>query len=181
MNEVKLGSLIDGSQQRDAIHIAVAPVIAGEDLRRGQGVTFESGSTDVVRPSDTKAIGVVDPFLPRNVKKGERFYMLLNPYSITGLRHEWTHPAFGATPKPHVSLSETWMRKWAKDHFSRDYYDDGGMGEQAAYEFAIRAGHELFIGPFESARDHIDNEWWAHWEAITGSSGQRGAYFSCAC
>ena len=34
--DVKLGSLIDGPAQRDAIHIAVAPVVAGEPLLPGQ-------------------------------------------------------------------------------------------------------------------------------------------------
>ena len=29
MNTIKLGSLIDSEQQRDAIHVAVAPVVCG--------------------------------------------------------------------------------------------------------------------------------------------------------
>jgi hypothetical protein len=27
------------------------------------------------------------------VKEGEEFWMFLPPGSVTGLRHEWTHPA----------------------------------------------------------------------------------------
>ena len=35
MNEIKLGKLIDGPAERDAIHIAIAPVVANERLKPG--------------------------------------------------------------------------------------------------------------------------------------------------
>lgn len=37
------------------------------------------------------------------------------------------------------------------------------------------------IGPYEDARDYIDDTWWTHWETITGARGERGSYFSCSC
>lgn len=179
---LKLGQIITDEQHKDAIHIAVAPVRAAEKLKAGQHVSLvgvEAWAT-VGDP-----IGVVDPFLKTDVKKGQMFWLYLYPGSIRSLRHEWTHPAFGSSDAPASdpkSASEKWMRAWAVRHVSEDYYGNGSpKSEQAAYEYAIRAGYEMHIGPYESARDYIDNEWWAHWEAITGKAGQRGEYFSCAC
>jgi hypothetical protein len=93
----QLGQLIDnGDRRRDAIHIAVAPVTAAERLSPGQHVgLIEQGNLELVGPSEC-SIGVVDPFLMREVEPGQRFWLFLYPGTITGLRHVWTHPAFTA-------------------------------------------------------------------------------------
>lgn len=91
--EIKLGQIIDGEATRDAVHVAVAPVIAAEDLRAGQSVgTRSKWNADVV--AMVPGIGVVDPFLTSPVKAGQRFWMFLYPGTVTGLRHDWTHPEF---------------------------------------------------------------------------------------
>jgi uncharacterized protein (TIGR02996 family) len=103
MSEVKLGQLLNASAKRDAIHIAIAPVIASEKLNPGQRIGFDEPGCEKVR-GRLDGIGIVDPFLTEPIVKGQRFYMLLMPNTITSLRHEWTHPAFiGArsnTPVP---------------------------------------------------------------------------------
>lgn len=97
MSDVKLGTIIDATAQRDAIHIAIAPVIAGVRLSPGEHVGFvEEGNTEKVGPSKNP-IGIVDPFLRADVKKGDRFYLFLFQNTVTSLRHEWTHPAFRMT------------------------------------------------------------------------------------
>ncbi len=75
------------------------------------------------------------------------------------------------------------MLAWAVQHMSEDYYGDYDtpLSEDTAYASAIRAGETKSIGPYEEARHHIDDEWWSHWEAITGRKGDRDAYFTCAC
>jgi hypothetical protein len=91
----KIGEFLIGNEGRDAIHIAIAPVVAGEDLESGRDIEFsEEGNPVVVSAFIGEGIGIVDPYLPRNVKKGERFYMFLYPNTVTSLRHVWTHPAF---------------------------------------------------------------------------------------
>lgn len=91
----QLGQFIDdGERRRDAIHVAVAPVTAAVRLAPGQHVgLIEAGNTELVGPCDAN-IGVVDPFLMGDVEPGRRFWMLLYPGTVTGLRHVWTHPTF---------------------------------------------------------------------------------------
>lgn len=178
-----LGTIIDETGARDAVHLAVEPAIAAETLYPGQHVSFSGGKAKL----GGKPVGVVDPFLTSAVHAGQRFWLVVYPRTITSLRHVWEHPAFGqpATATNAVdarkSASEKWMREWAVRHMAYDYYGDGDKSEDAAYSSAIDAGRDMHIGPYESARDYIDDEWWTHWEAITGEVGQRGEYFSCAC
>lgn len=177
-----LGKLITTEQQRDAIHIAVAPVIADEKLLPGERIGFvEGGNMRVCAMQDVDSIGIVDPFLAKAVTVGQQFWMYLNPGSITSLRHDWTHPAFVVAGVDGKSPSEVWMRAWAKKHIANYYDDEESMSEDDAYEFAIDAGRETHIGRFEDAREHIDGEWWSHWEIITGEKGDRDAYFTCSC
>lgn len=177
--QTEIGKLIVGEGERDAIHIAVAPVVAGRRLRAGDRIGFdENGNANLT----ANTIGIVDPFLTADVERGQKFFMFLFPNTITSLRHNWTHPAFEAETSSAKSGSERWMKAWAVRHMSEDYYGDGGArSAEVAYADAIEAGRNHSIGPYEDARDHIDDEWWSHWEAITGEVGDRENYFSCAC
>ena len=93
----QLGRLIeDGDRRRDAIHIAVAPVTAAVRLTPGQHVGLvREGDAELAGPCD-RNIGIVDPFLTGDVQPGRRFWLVLYPGTITGLRHVWAHPAFTA-------------------------------------------------------------------------------------
>lgn len=91
---IQVGKLIDGREERDAIHIAVAPVFAAEELSPGQHVGLvEAGNTELAGPCKTP-LGIVDPFLTSPVPRGARFWLFLYPNTITSLRHDWTHPVF---------------------------------------------------------------------------------------
>lgn len=86
--------------RRDAVHIAVAPVIAGVPLDPGDHVWLGDNSAaykDYGQKTDA-TVGVVDPFCNRVVMKGERFWLFLYPNTITNLRHVWSHPAFKPQP-----------------------------------------------------------------------------------
>jgi hypothetical protein len=100
--ELKLGSIIPALRDvnRDAVHIAVAPVFAGERLVPGDKVVVVDGHAFKVDRYEYagQSIGVVDPFLTTSLKVKDRFWLYLNPGSITSLRHEWTHPALDTAP-----------------------------------------------------------------------------------
>jgi hypothetical protein len=95
---LKLGQFItNGDRRRDATHIALAPVTASCELRPGQRVGLvQRGNLELVGPCE-KNIGVVDPWLilvTDTIQKGQRFLLLLDPNTITGLRHVWRHSSF---------------------------------------------------------------------------------------
>ena len=97
MNQPVLGQLLTGTERRDAVHIAIAPVVCADHvLMPGEHVGLIPDSTTHVSGGEwtITCIGVVDPFLMEPVKYGERFYLFLYPNTVTSLRHLWTHPAF---------------------------------------------------------------------------------------
>lgn len=181
-----LGAIIGANEARDAIHLAVEPIEAMEKLMPGEDVGIVDGKASKWA---AKRVGIVDPFLKGMVEKGERFWLVVYPRQITSLRHVWTHPDFEAVAdiseasNDAKSVSEAWMKEWAVQHMSEDYYGDYDkpLPPETAYAYAIDAGHNLSVGPYEDARVHINQEWWTHWERITGQVGQRDEYFSCAC
>ena len=174
MENPKLGELITGNQERDAVHIAVVPVVAGEPLASGQHVGIAYGKA----VANAKPVGVVDPFLCRKypndtvmVLKGQRFWLLLYPGSITSLRHDWTHPAL------EMSESEKWLRDFARDN-EIDYdtlVDEASNGKTVCFGSTS--------GP-ERVRDERW-EFWGHMAAVTGLEFDEdhinNAYFRCAC
>lgn len=182
-----LGTVIDATAGRDAVHLAVEPAVAGEKLYPGSHVRLAGGRA--VTGGET--FGIVDPFLKGPVYEGQHFWLVVYPRTITSLRHVWEHPAFvpvateataPTVAENRKTASEKWMTDWAMEHMSDDYYGDRDKRtKEEAYAAAIRAGHDHFVGPYESARDYIDSEWWEHWEAITGEAGDRDEYFSCGC
>ena len=104
-----LGKIIpDGATvERDAIHIAVAPVVAGESLDPSERVYMKWGEAWSHHPLDReKVVGIVDPFLEVSIEKGQRFWLYLFPGSITSLRHDWTHPAFVTNPELAAHLAK---------------------------------------------------------------------------
>lgn len=85
-----LGTIItDGG--RDAIHLAVEPVVAGETLYAGEHIGIVNGRA-VKRAK--KKLGIVDPFLTVPVDRGDKFWLVVYPRQITSLRHVWSHPDF---------------------------------------------------------------------------------------
>lgn len=91
-----LGDLASEDARRDAVHIAVAPVIAGQPLDPGDHFWLNSDGLAVKSTGrrEHRTIGVVDPYYDGVILKGDRFWGLLYPNTVTGLRHSWSHWAF---------------------------------------------------------------------------------------
>lgn len=84
----KIGHMLEGPGDKDAIHIAVVPVQLGEDMEAGAAVNVVNGKA--YRAYAT-AIGILDPFLNNSMLFEDSWvYMFLYPNTITDLRHEWT-------------------------------------------------------------------------------------------
>lgn len=169
MSELNIGKIIDGDAARDAIHIAVAPVVAGEALEPGTHVALDENGTAV--SYKTKPIGIVDPFLANAVVKGQKFYLFLYPRTVTNLRHEWSHAAFRQEPST-ASVSMGWLLRFAELH-------------QMAYCDMMAAVKEFVDGGCDEPTIENDfrdwetpPEFWIHYEAVTGKKGE-GDFFGC--
>jgi hypothetical protein len=189
-----LGTILIGdSCGRDAIHLAVEPVIAGEELKPGQDVGLMNdkawGGTYY------KHVGIVDPFLKEPVKPGQKFLLVVYPRTITSLRHVWSHPDFMEQQPPtgDKAASEAWLKAFISTHDCPDYESviktilgDGervGLGDDDDDCYGRFDGEQLiFIGT--DAHATIPPEFWDHVEVVTGmkiSSDNRPEYFSCSC
>jgi hypothetical protein len=93
-----LGTILSGehlNSGRDAIHLAVEPVTAGETLYAGQQIGLVKGEGGFVATTKAKKkLGIVDPFIVGPVPTGNKFWLVVFPRTITSLRHVWSHPDF---------------------------------------------------------------------------------------
>lgn len=195
MDTPKLGKLIQGEEHRDAVHIAIAPVVATEKLYPGQHIGFVGECREQVWGRSDKPLGIVDPFLAGPIFPGDKFFMFLYPQTITSLRHEWTHPAFasGVAPIPDKAASQKWMEEFAAKHHSHksEYYDGFGRNYTAdeVVEFAkefLLTGHKHIQQGSESLRDYTNAvEFWPHFEVLTGMKvtdyHREETPFCCTC
>lgn len=185
MSNVPIGKLITDEQHRDAIHVAIAPVVAMEQLMPGDRINFwKVGNTTEVRASRTP-IGIVDPFLEGRVETGQSFWMFLFPNTITSLRHEWTHPALEFSEDPAsikvnaaVENSKEWIEQFAKM-----------IGKSVP---ALMAAAKRYQDSGESTRDNsqaygdVDySSWaifWVHFGVVTGTKVEHSDnFFTCSC
>lgn len=189
---------LDEHQKRDAIHLAVEPVIAGCVLPPGMHVSITNGVAMPAIPGE--GLGIVDPFLLRPVTKGERFWFVMLPRTIKSLRHVWAHPAFldeVGTPAPDgepeevppaiqtlrglqtKERSERWLREFCASADCPSYETVMATianGNPATWD----DGYLHFSG--SDAHGEIPAEFWDHAETVLGRKlEQRPTYFSCSC
>lgn len=180
-----VGVTFEGSKERDAIHIAVAPVVAGERLYPGQHIGL-AGNDGETASLEAPHIGIVDPFLPRYVEPGEHFWMFLYPNTITSLKHVWTHPAFKVELKPSAPANAD--QKAASEQWLRDFVAGADCpGYEAVIAAAVGEGSRQWDDEYlhfdgSDAHGSIPAEFWDHVEVVTGRKiEKRASYFSCSC
>jgi hypothetical protein len=176
--QFSIGKTLDTEMPKDAIHIAVAPVVASSKLAPGQDIGFVHNDRERVGACPNP-IGIVDPFLSAVVMPGQRFWMFLYPNSITSLRHDWTHPAWGG-PESSIEASKRWIAEFGDDIASLSF--DGVIEAARAH---LRSGEYHTLNYDTPDRAWTDNdEFWRHYEIVTGEKvpeGERHSFFSCSC
>lgn len=197
MSDLNLNELPGPDAVRDAIHIAVIPLIAGEDLYGG-AVQLKVGTKNVaLRAKDSyyggESIGIVNPWHPASqgdyenvVRKGEAFYCLLNPGSVTGMRHHFQHPVFDSEPVE-MSDSESWLRQFAQEwNFDFDELIKVGVNVQKAtdrWQYWITACGRDLHSAGELGEDC--DLFWYHLERHTGKQVDKDKRellgWSCSC
>lgn len=196
-----LGTIIDDTAKRDAIHLAVVPAIAGANLKPGMHVEIKDG---VAYKADVyKGVGIVDPFLRNQINKGERFWLILYPRTITSLRHVWSHPDFldeettqtdSEVPAAILTIrkqeSEKWLRRFCDSSNCPSYdtvmelIDKGHLEGTASgyYDVGGTYEHDYLHFNGTDASGEIPPEFWIHAEIVLGRKlPYHPTYFSCSC
>lgn len=182
-----LGTIIE-SGGRDAIHLAVEPVIAAEDLYPGQHVGL---GADGATTNGVKKLGIVDPFIVGPIPKGKMFWLVVYPRQITSLRHVWEHPDFVEKKSPvsnegiltEKEKSEEWIRGFAdriQQHPNRlmeaaeIWVNSEGDGRWPEYTYDNSETYKDYYNEFP--------EFWKHYEIVTGRAPRSAeSFFTCSC
>ena len=187
-----IGKIIDETARKDAVHFALAPMYAFEKIWPCSHVKLMPTRPGYVRhahETDPLAIGVIDPFLLEGAEKDERFWVFLNPNTITNLRHEWEHPAFAeqeqtSDQKTAAKVADALLRT-PQRRLLEDFAEEIDVSYEellnAASDF-VTAGNYLSQGSkFEGVRS--PEGFWSAYDFVTQTkSGMTDeSFFSCAC
>ena len=187
-----------GEAERDAVHIAIVPLVAGCDLYPGHPFRLSHGTTDVAISAqyhEKEAVGITNPFLGPNhyrIRKGDRFYGVLWPGTVVGMKHHWKHPAFDeVTPcdNEHVAWLRKFSEKWGFVHeemmvaATRKYQEGEEAGDDRwDDDYIVAYGRDLHgTEDFELGEEA---EFWDHIKALTGVDPEvqkKHVSWSCSC
>lgn len=198
-----LGYSIGPNEERDAIHLAVEPVVAGEYLKPGDHVRYEDGVAHKTKSYSHGAVGIVDPFLMNVLRPGDRFWLVIYPRKIKSLRHVWECDGFpnssGLKPKTFESakmgkdlkIEEAirWVHNYVDELNSEcgeysDYSSPTSYDELMSYAetWTSRGGGDYLNcgGLLEGV--YTSEEFWEKFRIITGKYvNPQTNFFSCAC
>jgi hypothetical protein len=180
MTTTNLGGKPVFLHSKDAVHVAVISVeCKAETLMPGEHVDKDG------MPTGEKLVGIVDPFVRKPVKKGEKFWLCLYPGTITALKHYWTHPAFEAeTPQPETSAKAS-STEWMEEYCAHTLYCELSEFLGKLDDVADDPGEgELWTeGEHMDQLRHSWSEICFHYNNISGRSINPSDYvsFSCSC
>lgn len=185
-----LGKVLDHEMPRDAVHIAVVPVIAGDSMQPAERIGMDHHGHASAYAKEK--IGIVDPFLREAVAVGERFWLFLDPGSITSLVHHWTHPAFSTMADDPKVKAKAWIGEFANVYgLSYDGVMDAAETWLAGEEYAERRGQKYVDHDDYGYRYPTDlpqvgeakwQEFWTQHEIVTGKRSKEGrSFFWCSC
>lgn len=178
----KVGQLIETEEYRDAIHVAIAPMVANTALFPGQqvGITPQGKASGSVEPKT----GIVDPFLEHRVLAGQRFWLFLFPNTVTSLRHEWTHPAFDGAPAmpppPGQDIKDRLKEIAAECDIGYDMMMHAAEMWLDREDYTTQQGSETWRDSFPA----YAQEFWELYEKLSGKpvpADKRISFFSCSC
>jgi len=206
-----LGTIISETEKRDAIHLAVEPMVAKETLWPSQHVNADGKHVFLIKNINrndcpAEAVGIVDPFLKEPVEQGQRFWLVLYPRTIKSLRHVWEHPAFppselqtlpeAAEKESEVEKSKKWIQDFVIEcqEYENEIDYDYIKKESLTYNNIMRFADEWvdsnqtypeYFYVSESLRNKgLPQEFWDHYEIVTGKKVEekkKENFFTCSC
>lgn len=176
---------IPSTSARDAIHLAVEPVVAGCILRPGEpvGMLNNRAYSSRVFSKSVEPVGIVDPFIIGRVEPGQAFWLVLLPRTITSLRHVWTHPAFeGTTTTPELMTTEqaeSWLTIFCRGNQDIPLWEE--LKRAIEMHDLELTGDSMFISGSQYSGD-VTEEFWSYLEIATGRTFDiHPMRFRCGC
>lgn len=179
-----LGTIINEKAGRDAIHLAVEPLLwSGPGvLKAGDHILYKDGKISVEDVGFGN--GIVDPFLQEYVQPGNWFWFIIYPRQITSLRHVWEHPAFSNPTKEESNFKS---KKWVKDYAEGIWLDYNELMEAA--DSWVASQKDLWGGSYLNKGGDLEGvytnpEFWEHYEIIRGVKlppDTKTNFFTCSC
>lgn len=184
-----LGTLITPEEKRDAIHLAVIPMQAHYTICPGDHVDAQGY---LAMPTDSRAVGIVDPFLTSAVKQGQWYWLVIYPRKITSLRHVWSHPAFPEESAPGGrALAVSTVEGQFLDGRARKSLEEFAAKYDISFDCLMEQAEQALLDPNYNTiclgmdLDYDEHKiFWPLWEAYTGRKAPeevKETTFRCAC
>jgi hypothetical protein len=181
-----LGTILDKDQGRDAIHLAVISVIAGETLRPGDNVYLSDQGLAFLN-SKEYCVGIVDPFLNTHIKAGQHFWLIIYPRTITSLRHVWEHPLL---PSETTKAPQSFTKQITEEEKSTQWIEEFAQKLGISYKVLMNGafqwleyGEYLCLGSLLEG-EYVPEEFWDHYSIVVKeqiSDNKRESFFTCSC
>lgn len=179
-----LGEIPKNDADRDAVHVAIVPIVTGEDLKPGTPVRVQNG---IAYRSHINPIGIIDPFLSHTAYKGYRVYLCLYPNSVIGMRHHWQCPQFDfCVEQKEYTQDKKEAKEWIEGFCDRWSLDYSSLISEATssndYRYVVADGQDLH------SREELGDEYYEFWKQLEILTGQtftekhkKGLGWSCSC
>lgn len=183
-----LGNTISDIKEfsKDAVHIAVVPVMNLSSIRLTPGVRIRVDPTGLIPISCVgEANAIVDPFLEHPVPPGDSFFAMMYPRTTTSLAHVWSHPDF---TKDSDTVFEDALSIIAGKTPSMQFLEETarGIGVDVATVITkateFQENGEVWVGGEDFMDQFADDEFWDAWQTVTRKKvTTRDSFFRCAC
>lgn len=145
---------------KDAIHVAIVSVRAGEGIAPGSKCKLNADREAVC---DAIGVGVADPFLKQTILKGESFWLLLNQDEIPNVRHQWDHPTVDFSP-PTIEVK--------RNKYIQEFADLFGVTYQQIMDAGAFVVEHDKPAPYPGTKDISDvyfdsYDFWPEWSGET--------------
>lgn len=149
---------------KDAIHVAIVAVRAGEVIKPGDRVGFNEFNEAV---QDDDGPGVADPFR-KSIVRGDSFWMLLAQDEVPNVRHVWEHPSIKFDPPTRPVVENRYLKLIA---------DGFGLTVAQLMDACSNYVHHSTKTPYRGplTEEQLDEKWcdekydiWSEWADESG-------------
>lgn len=172
-----LGQKLIGGEVRDAIHVAIIPVVARQDLNPGEHVGLDKNYIEGygVTNYSTPKVGIIDPYITEPIKKGDLVYLCLYPNTVEDMTHSWKHHLF----KKDI-VNEKHDTQYKLEQLLRESNCHISIAELIK---GIQNNDSIWVGDDDSLDGMNDNKFEILdlVEELTSTKAGDDVYFRCAC